>query len=439
MKSLNRREKRRLVNALNRLVRDGRYVKMANVHGAGAPRAMCPNMPYGFCCPHNSIQFLPWHRLYMAQIEEELGEPLPYWDWTEDPEIPDLWERTRAPSWRWWQTNRRCGRGSPFLIRRQNFRIPIKEELKKKTKFALGTARTFEEFNELISLPHNRVHNEAGCDIQSPTTAAYDPIFYLHHAYVDYQWAFFQELQKIRGINESPPRELNQENAPFNRGERRNGFKNNNQRTLQNNRGRDTLEYKKNFCYEYDQLTFDGMTPAEFIEHHSYRSAPVFRSSGLRDGKCGKVCQMQTFGETYCDDVCVDGKHPGSFLKVYVGVVMPRIAPSGISTFDLCQGGKCVEGGKVATFGSTSVPVENHKSQIDDKNFQLMKTQVTHIVDEQGWTLKKPLVAKMTSTMVENLPQPVVSLKELVKGGIAVKRKVTLSPKEKRRHYGNLL
>ena len=148
---------------------------------------------------------------------------------------------------------------------------------------------------------------------------------------------------------------------------------------------------------------------------------------------------MQTFGETYCDDVCVDDKHPGSFLKVYVGVVMPRIAPSGFSTFDLCQGGKCVEGGKVATFGSTSVPVENHKSQIDDKNFQLMKTQVTHIVDEQGWTLKKPLVAKMTSTMVGNLPKPVVSLKELVKGGIAVNRKVTLSPKEKRRHYGNLL
>ena len=118
---------------------------------------------------------------------------------------------------------------------------------------------------------------------------------------------------------------------------------------------------------------------------------------------------------------------------------MPRIAPSGISTFDLCQGGKCVEGGKVATFGSTSVPVENHKSQIDDKNFQLMKTQVTHIVDEQGWTLKKPLVAKMTSTMVRNLPKPVVILKEIGKGGIVVNWKVTLSPGEERRHYGNLL
>ena len=79
------------------------------------------------------------------------------------------------------------------------------------------------------------------------------------------------------------------------------------------------------------------------------------------------------------------------------------------------------------------------KSRIDNKSFQLVETQVTHIVDEQGWTLKKPLVAKMTSTMVGNLPQPVVILKEMGKDGIAVNGKVILSPKEKRRHYGNLL
>ena len=79
------------------------------------------------------------------------------------------------------------------------------------------------------------------------------------------------------------------------------------------------------------------------------------------------------------------------------------------------------------------------KSRIDNKSFQLVETQVTHVVDEQGWTLKKPLVAKMTSTMVGNLPQPVVILKEMGKDGIVVNGKVILSPKEKRRHYGNLL
>ena len=118
---------------------------------------------------------------------------------------------------------------------------------------------------------------------------------------------------------------------------------------------------------------------------------------------------------------------------------MPRAAPSGVSAFDLCQGGKCVEGGEVSTFGSTFEPVNNTQSRIDDKSFLLVETEVTHIVDEQGWTLKKPLVAKMTSTMVRNLPPPVVILKEIGKGGIAVSWKVTLSPGEERRHYGNLL
>ena len=51
------------------------------------------------CCIHNQEVglFLPWHRLYMAQMEEELGEALPYWDWTEDKEVPDLWEEIKAP------------------------------------------------------------------------------------------------------------------------------------------------------------------------------------------------------------------------------------------------------------------------------------------------------------------------------------------------------
>ena len=34
--------------------------------------------------------------------------------------------------------------------------------------------------------------------MQDLLTAAYDPIFYLHHSYVDRQLAFWQELNKLR-------------------------------------------------------------------------------------------------------------------------------------------------------------------------------------------------------------------------------------------------
>ena len=218
-----------------------------------------------------------------------------------------------------------------------------------------------------------------------------------------------------------------------------------NHRTLKNNRGRDTLEYKKNFCYEYDQLLFEGKTPAEFIDQHAeidrILKSPnaLFRSNILPPkGKCKKVCDKSK-GKTFCEEVCRVGKKKGFFVKVFVGVVMPRIAPSGVSAFDLCQGGKCVKGGEVSTFGSTTERVENHKSKIDDKNFHLIETDVTKIVDKQRWTLKKPLVAKMTSTMVGNLPQPVVIRKTMGKGGKMINGTVTFNPKEKRRNYGNLL
>ena len=77
--------------------------------------------------------------------------------------------------------------------------------------------------------------------------------------------------------------------------------------------------------------------------------------------------------------------------------------------------------------------------RIDEKNFYISETDVTAVIDKQGWTLKRPLVAKMTYSMVGNLPQPVVIVQELGKGGKMVWGKVILSPKEKRSHYGNLL
>ena len=76
---------------MNRLIESGKYVKLAMNHGA--PASDCGKE---FCCMHKKT-FLPWHRIYLHKFEEELGEPLPYWDWTVDKEVPDLWEGIKAP------------------------------------------------------------------------------------------------------------------------------------------------------------------------------------------------------------------------------------------------------------------------------------------------------------------------------------------------------
>ena len=92
MNSLSGEERTRLVSALRASITSGEYQKVGNYHGA--PYGLCGRRS---CCPHGDIGFLPWHRLYMVNMEEELGEALPYWDWTEDGRVPSLWEDIQTP------------------------------------------------------------------------------------------------------------------------------------------------------------------------------------------------------------------------------------------------------------------------------------------------------------------------------------------------------
>ena len=75
------------------------------------------------------------------------------------------------------------------------------------------------EFSERINVPHNAVHGAVGCDMGIASYAAYDPIFWLHHSYVDHLFAFWQELQKERSKAQFDPRdvgELERDLSPFN-------------------------------------------------------------------------------------------------------------------------------------------------------------------------------------------------------------------------------
>ena len=59
----------------------------------------------------------------MAKMEDELGEALPYWDWTEDGEIPDLWEDIRAPIKE--NVTYNCGDRGQFVTRAESIQINV--------------------------------------------------------------------------------------------------------------------------------------------------------------------------------------------------------------------------------------------------------------------------------------------------------------------------
>merc|ERR1712180_347791 len=138
------------------------------------------------------------------------------------------------------------------------------EDLKRKTALAFES-ETYDQFWQRIESPHNDLHVRVGCDMAFTETAAYDPIFYLHHANVDRQFAFWQELQRIRRERGDIRREVDVTDIrtplqPFSR-RNINPF----EKTRRNNLGEDTLDYRNNLCYEYDTLTFDGQTPEQFL------------------------------------------------------------------------------------------------------------------------------------------------------------------------------
>ena len=76
---------------------------------------------------------------------------------------------------------------------------------------------------------------------------------------------------------------------------------------------------------------------------------------------------------------------------------------------------------------------------LDDKNFEISETDVSEMMEREGWSFMKPLEAKMTSSMVTNLPEPLVIIKKIGKSAEGTKGEVIFPPKDKRQRYGNLL
>jgi hypothetical protein len=263
-------------------------------------------------------------------------------------------------------------------------------------------ADNYVQFSTDLAQPHNTVHTPAGgCDLGVLATASYDPIFYLHHSYVDFQWAFWQETKGAFSSLGIPNDAL----TPFDRTE----F-NQNEKTRKT--GQDLEHYRTNLCYEYENLLFDGKTPQEFV---------------LTDSVPGD------------EELVEDSLNRRN--QVLAGVALPHKSPSGSNIFQLCQEGNCVEGGRLSTFGSAKKPGDDYAGSLDinKQNFILMEADVTHVVKKQGWTLEKPLEVKMTDSVVKNLPQPVVIVKQKGADGKLGKGRVILSPKKKPADYGDLL
>ncbi len=194
------------------LADDRGYGYWAGVHG----------LPLPIACKHSprtqlDFLFLPWHRAYLYFFERSLQDrnkaaAVPWWDWTSDGShaigvptafaekkvgkarnplydarvaiSPDDVARVRAAA---------PGTMTPGTPPRTRRDPDVPDELPRKATIdSVLAAPTFEDFSTRLENVHNSVHGWVGGTMTLVPVAAYDPIFWAHHAAIDRVWYLWQ-------------------------------------------------------------------------------------------------------------------------------------------------------------------------------------------------------------------------------------------------------
>jgi len=217
----------RLFVAFHNMQQTDDWAKLAGMHGGGLPDSedvkIARNRVY---CHHRSETFPPWHRAYLAEFEYVLQnhDPwypgdhmtanrimLPFWDWSGTRFAEGYPEFVTWPSVRlyldgeWKTVTNPLASGPHFQRRRTRRRRTTPDSIARELQFravrseatdAINTddhfsmsARNFSATS--LEEPHDDVHVAVGGDMSGVDTAAFDPIFWLHHCNVEriyYAW-----------------------------------------------------------------------------------------------------------------------------------------------------------------------------------------------------------------------------------------------------------
>lgn len=174
---------------------------------------------------HGGAYFLPWHRLFLLLLENYIRETfypdfaLPYWDWSTPADAADaalstIWGpnyvggATSGPSPI--QLGIFAGLRAHYLDDHaitRDFDSNVSGSMPPLVNSSVLQAVVaidagidpWGNFSDGVETAHDLVHNAIGGDMGSTLTSPNDPIFYLHHAFVDKIW---KDRQELYGRNE---------------------------------------------------------------------------------------------------------------------------------------------------------------------------------------------------------------------------------------------
>lgn len=245
IRSLSSDQRKSLVDAFLQLKAAGRWDHHVHSHHAAMSATVVPTEPAHPLYrngAHRGPAFLPWHREFLMQLENDLQEinssiTLPYWNWTIDAALPDpkrseIWavdimggdgdpadeNRVADGPFAYSAGNWPIpdGHGGPALLRQFATimpTLPTAEDVKlamdevlydtppfSSSPFVVGFRNRIEGWvtqrgDPRVKTPgsqlHNRVHLWVGGSMV-PMTSPNDPVFFLHHCFIDKIWADWQ-------------------------------------------------------------------------------------------------------------------------------------------------------------------------------------------------------------------------------------------------------
>ncbi len=191
---------------------DRGYQYWAGIHGLPLPD-WCDKFGHG------KPTFLHWHRAYLVQFERKLRAAgsghdvmLPWWDWLTTPEVPPAYSAAQTPDGTpnplysvtindvaLQQGQRGAIPGDPEekqLARRpQTARNPGLPGTQLPGQSDIDTVLGYDDFASFTANLedwHGAVHVWVGGHMSDIPFAAYDPIFWAHHAMIDRIWRIWQ-------------------------------------------------------------------------------------------------------------------------------------------------------------------------------------------------------------------------------------------------------
>jgi tyrosinase len=199
-------------------------------------------------CQHANWWFLPWHRGYLYFFEKIVRKMsgddsfrLPYWPWEQEGQnvLPTAFRDALyqgQPNPLYDRTRPRANRGGPLVpqdraasfgadwaiaIAAEYFNRPDVPEQSfggfRFPKMTLPDKPSSSGFGVMESHAHNMVHVAmgSGSNMYDPSTAARDPIFWLHHANVDRLWNRWLDTSGHRNPDPTSDKDWFDQQFPF--------------------------------------------------------------------------------------------------------------------------------------------------------------------------------------------------------------------------------